>query len=84
MLIHGDWMMGDTGVVLGVYKLVEGLRALAAWTRGVYRDTHISEPLTYHLTLYDFDFLNLLIQTIPTPPPPDSLCLDIKKYYITV
>jgi hypothetical protein len=25
MLIHGDWVMGDTRGLLGVYKLLEGV-----------------------------------------------------------
>lgn len=45
VLIHGDWVMGDTRGILGVYKLVEGLRALAAWTRDVYRPWFVENVL---------------------------------------
>jgi hypothetical protein len=37
VFIHGDWVMGDTRGVLGVYKLVESVRALGRWTRDVYQ-----------------------------------------------
>jgi hypothetical protein len=45
VLIHGDWVMGNTRGVLGVQTLVEGVRALAAWTRDVYHAWFVENVL---------------------------------------
>ena len=44
-VLHGDWTIGDTRTVIGIYKIIEGIRALANWSVDEYQPWLLKEAI---------------------------------------